>query len=107
MTTTPTQRLIEMSAPELADLYRGYLQAIAHLGQGWAVGLIWGDGARERDAAFAEWMQRTSDVLWLAEEQLHEMATGRPVAIQGRRACYLVVVDDVEQLEELLADGED
>lgn len=106
MTTTPA-RTIEMPADALADLYRGHLQIQVGLDHHWSLGLIFADGALEPDALLAEKMQTAGvGILWLHEEHLHQLATGEPTELTCTGQRYLITVEDVEQLDELLEDEE-
>jgi hypothetical protein len=103
-----------MPVDALADLCEGDLQVIAHLEEGWGLGLIFVEAAREKDLDDAQWIEDTgTPVLWLHEDQLRRLASGQPAELfcQGER--YLIAVEDVEDLEALLqerremADDED
>jgi hypothetical protein len=106
MTKIPTDEpaLISLPAEAGADLFRGYLHVISNLAEGWSIGLIFDEGAREEDAQQAEQLQTRygCPVFWLAEEEMLTLGMGARIELRARGRRHLLVVDDVEELEKLL-----
>lgn len=93
-----------MPVDALADLADGYYLTVSNFTDGWTVGLIFADGAREQDLDDAESRERDvgRSTLWLADEDLFLLATGRGELADNQGNRYLITVQDVDQLEELL-----
>lgn len=101
----PRQRCIDLPAFAFADLIEGYLHLITNFDEGWSVGLIrTPDAALAHDNALAESMALQGlPLLRLSTGPMVGLSNGRYTSdVDDQGARYVIVVQDVEQLDELL-----
>lgn len=104
MTTTPPVRTLSLPVDLLADLFDGYLCLFTNFEEGWSVGLIYDEGAREEDANLALRTERSGvPIIWLDDIELQILAGPQPADLRGHSGVrYLITVEDVEDLVDLL-----
>lgn len=103
MTDNPA-RVIDLPVDAFADLAEGYFHLITNFDHGWSLGLIFADGARRADEDLAIRNEQAGvPILWLNDDELYALVIG-PATLPCRGERYLITVENVEDLDELLAE---